>query len=155
MTAGISAVTIPIVIGITNPPQIRAQTQGFEVASVKANKSTDPRSMRMQSLPGGTLILTGVPLRLIITEAYSLPFNVSERLSGGPDWSENYDIEAKAAPDAIPAGLSEKSRNDKLMLMLQALLADRFKLKIHWETKELPVYALVVSKKMVSRYRKA
>lgn len=47
---------------------------------------------------------------------------------------------------AVPAGRSDKARRNRARLMLQTLLADRFKLAIHRETKEMPVYALVVSK---------
>ncbi len=99
-------------------------------------------------LPGGTPKFVNIPLSLIITDAYNLPVQSPARLSGAPDWtvSERYDIEAKAAPGAVPAGLSEKARNEKLMPMLQALLVDRFKLAVHWETQQLPVYSLVVSK---------
>ena len=119
----------------------------FEVASIKANKSTDFR-LQMESLPGGTLRVVNFPLKLIIIEAFGLPLQSSQRLSGGPDWinSEKYDIEAKAPQGAVPAGLSGKSRSDRLMLMLQTLLADRFKLTVHRETKQMTVYSLVASK---------
>jgi len=65
-----------------------------------------------------------------------------------PKWaeSERFDIEAKA-PDVIPAGLSEKQRNYKSMLMLQSVLADRFRLATHWETKQGPVYSLTLPKR--------
>jgi uncharacterized protein (TIGR03435 family) len=132
---------------------IRAQPQttkspAFEVASVKPNNSTDFRTVQMQTLPGGTLKITNVPLRMILTQAYNLPFQSPQRISGAPAWTftEKFDIEARASQGAIPAGLSEKARTDKLMPMLQALLADRFKLTLHWETQQLPVYDLVVSK---------
>jgi bla regulator protein BlaR1 len=150
--AASAAIAAPIGIGILNAPQVRAQQQAvapvlFEVASVKPNGSPDLRSMRMQGLVGGTLIYNNVPLRVIISQAYSLPFNSLEWISG-PKWidSEKFDIEAKAAQGAIPAGLSEKHRNDKLMLMLQTVLADRFKMTTHLDTKQGPVYSLVVSK---------
>jgi uncharacterized protein (TIGR03435 family) len=70
------------------------------------------------------------------------------RLSGGPDFvrSDRYDIEARAEAGAIPSGTPAKVRDDKMRLMLQALLAERFKMTIRREMKELPVYAIVVSK---------
>jgi len=46
----------------------------------------------------------------------------------------------------IPTGLSDQARNERMRMMLQDLLADRFKLKLHRETKEMPVYSLVVAK---------
>jgi uncharacterized protein (TIGR03435 family) len=126
---------------------VSAQPQpAFEVASVKQNKSGD-QSTRMQYLPGGKLSAANIPVYFIIASAYSVPAQ-SVRLSGGPDWtrSERYDIEAVAEKDAIPADASPQVRNDLMRLMLQKLLADRFKLTIRREMKEIPVYAVVVSK---------
>jgi uncharacterized protein (TIGR03435 family) len=59
-------------------------------------------------------------------------------VSGGPDWvkSARYDIEA----------ISEKANPDQMVSMLQSLLADRFKLKVHWETQQLPIYELTPAK---------
>jgi uncharacterized protein (TIGR03435 family) len=117
----------------------------FEAASVKPNKSEARPGI--QFLPGGRFTSTNMPLQILIASAYNLPFQ-SIRLSGGPDWirSERYDIEATAGPGAVPTGLSSKAREDKTRLMLQALLADRFKLAVRREAKELPVYVVVVGK---------
>lgn len=152
-TAGVAAVAVPILIGIGNAPQVRAQSQAekhlaFEVASVKLNKSEDPRSFgQMKSEPGGRLTVRGTPLYLIIADAYDVSFQ-SPRLSGGPDWirSERYDIVATAEKGAIPVDLPAKEQAARTRLMLQALLAERFKLTIHRESKELPVYSLTVGK---------
>jgi uncharacterized protein (TIGR03435 family) len=149
---GFAVVAAPVAIGILEAPQVRAQQQTaahipFEVASVKPNTSTGFRDMQMQTLAGGTLIYIDVPLRIIISQAYNLPYNSLEWITG-PKWidSEKFDIEAKAAPGAIPAGLSQKQRNDKTMLMLRAVLADRFKMTTHVDVKQGPVDSLVVSK---------
>ena len=147
--AGMASAVMPIAIWVMNAPQIRAQppatTLAFEVASVKANKSEARPGL--QFLPGGRFSATNVPLYILIATAYNLPFQ-SVRLSGAPDWtrSERYDLEATAGTGVIPAGLSAKAREDKTRSMLQALLADRFKLTIRRDTKELPVYAVVVGK---------
>ncbi|MBZ5617921.1 MAG: TIGR03435 family protein [Acidobacteriia bacterium] len=151
--AGVAAVATPILIGIMHAPQMRAQSQpekrlAFEVASVKANKSADPRSFgTMKGEPGGRLIVRESPLYMIIAAAYNVSFQ-SPRLSGGPDWirSERYDIEATPEKGAIPAELPAKEQDARMRLMLQTLLADRFKLKVLRETKELPVYVLLVGK---------
>jgi uncharacterized protein (TIGR03435 family) len=71
-------------------------------------------------------------------------------ISGAPDWlnSDRYDIEAKmdsSTADGLRK-LNENERRAERQRMLQALLADRFKLTVHRETKELPVYELVVAK---------
>jgi uncharacterized protein (TIGR03435 family) len=140
--------TLQILLLVTTAGFAAAAPIGFEVASVKPNKSTNIRSSQFETLPGGLLEIKNTSLNLIITQAYGLPLFFSQRLSGGPDWinSERFDIEAKAAQGMIPAGLPEKQRNDKSMLMLQTVLADRFRMTAHWETKDLPAYTLVVSK---------
>jgi uncharacterized protein (TIGR03435 family) len=143
---------MPIAIGILNAPPVRAQSDSaphlaFEVASVKLNKSSESRNWGFDYLPGGRFKATNLSLDWIIGEAYHVsPW--SARLSGGPEWigSDRYDIEATAAPDAISQGLSVKAREDKMRLMLRTLLADRFKLVIRRESKELPVYTVVVAK---------
>ena len=69
---------------------------------------------------------------------------------GGPKWldSERFDIEAKVDGPAAEQmrTLSREQRKLQMQAMFQQLLADRFKLSVHWETRELPVYALVVAK---------
>lgn len=106
----------------------------FEVASVKANKSGPMMSM-MRTVPS-EFRMTNIPLRLLITQAYRLS---GYQLVGGPSWldSERFDIVAKA-----PGG----SRPDQTMLMLRGLLAERFKLKVHGETRETQIYALVLAR---------
>jgi uncharacterized protein (TIGR03435 family) len=107
----------------------------FEVASIKLNKSNDGRMMIMPGR-GGRFTATNIPLQLLITIAYRIK---DFQLSGAPPWllSERYDVEAKAEGDP---GF------DATLPMLQTLLEDRFQFKFHRETKELPVYALVVAK---------
>ncbi|SPF53064.1 exported hypothetical protein [Candidatus Sulfopaludibacter sp. SbA4] len=128
-------------------PQARPATPlAFEVASVKPNKADD-RRIAMDFMPGGRLVVTNIPLYMIIAMAYALPFQ-SSRLSGGPEWirAERYDIEAKAEKDAIPLSMQDVARKQKMRLMLQTLLADRFKLVVRRDTKEMAVYAVVVAK---------
>ena len=108
----------------------------FEVTSVKPSPP-DARGDRISVLPGGqTYVVRGVPLKIIFMYVYQLP---PRQISGGPDWldTENYDIDAKAAVPSSPADLR---------VMFQNLLADRFQLQFHVDTKELPVYALTVDK---------
>src|SRR5262249_51168973 len=104
----------------------------------------------LRYLPGGRLSAKGVPIPLLVIEAYQ-----AARLVPGADFQkavdpsierERYDIEAVADPRAFPPGMTARDRNDKLRVMLQALLADRFKLVAHRESKEGPVYAIVVGK---------
>ena len=127
-------------------PLLRPAPLAFEVASVKANKSTDSRP-GFQVLPSGRLVITNVPLLLIVAQAYDVPFQ-SNRLSGGPEWirSDRFDIEATPPAGAIPADAPSKVRDQMIRQMLQTLLADRFKLTVRREMKEQPVYAAVVGK---------
>jgi uncharacterized protein (TIGR03435 family) len=60
--------------------------------------------------------------------------------------SDRYDIEAKADSESLPTGLPSEVKRARMRLMLQKLLADRFKLTMRRETKELPGYVMVVAK---------
>ncbi len=107
------------------------QEPAFEVASVKANK-TDARGGSFV-MPPGRLTATNIPLKVVITNAYQLSFY---QVIGGPDWvgTDRFDIAAKAPDDALP----EQTR-----AMVRTLLKDRFKLVMHMETRDTPIYALV------------
>jgi uncharacterized protein (TIGR03435 family) len=140
--AGLAALTVPILAGMMNAPFVQAQSSGaarFQVASIKP-ASQQPQDVQglgdLRMLPGGRVLAERVLLRYFIQSAYDLkPFQIS----GGPAWidSAHYDIDAKG--DANP---SQSERR----LMMQELLADRFKLKVHHETRQLPVYELTVAK---------
>jgi uncharacterized protein (TIGR03435 family) len=115
-----------------------AAAQSFEVATIKPSQpqSADRQISGFQTPAGGRLNSVSTSLRMMITFAY----NVKDyQVSGGPGWanSEPYDITAKAAGNATPA---------QLRLMLQTLLTERFKLALRHETKEAPIYELVVAK---------
>lgn len=88
-----------------------------------------------------------MPLYIVIGEAYHVPYT-SARLSGGPDWvrRERYDIEATAPADAFPPTTPVRTRVQGARSMLQALLADRFKLVVRRETQEAPAYVITVPK---------
>jgi uncharacterized protein (TIGR03435 family) len=143
-TSIITILTLSLEAQTTSAP---AKAPSFEAASVKPNKSTDFRGLGFNFLPGGRFVATNVPLLIIIAVAYHLPIQ-SSRLSGGPEWlrSEKYDVEAVAEKDAIPNGTASVVRDEILRSMLQTLLAERFGLKVLRESKELPIYALVLAK---------
>jgi bla regulator protein blaR1 len=112
--------------------------KSFEVASIKPNAENDHRVM-FRILPGGGFSATGTNLRMLIMQAY----NVKDfQVTGGPGWmiSDRYDVNAKAE------ATTERVSPDTFRPMLQSLLAERFQLKFHKETKEMPVYALVAGK---------
>ena len=86
---------------------------------------------------------TNVPLQLLLREAYGVE---DDQISTAPNWvkTEKFDIEAKV--DGSDVAKLSKLSFEQHKLMLQPLLEDRFKLKFHRETKDLPVYALVIAK---------
>jgi uncharacterized protein (TIGR03435 family) len=153
-TAALGALAAPFVIGGVNAPRVAAQAPqaaapapAFEVASVKPNKSGDGRVM-LGNQPG-RFTATNVTLRMLIRTAYQLQ---DFQISGGPNWlaSDRFDIVAKIEAgdqDAMPAGPPVPGQGPtRLQLMIRSLLADRFKLTVHTETKEEPIYALVLAR---------
>jgi len=107
----------------------------FEVASIKPNPSGE-MSSRSGTRAGGRYIGSNMTLKGLIMQAYGLQHF---QVIGGPGWSETdrYDINAKG---------EENVPESQIFLMLQSLLAERFKLKVHRETKESGIYFLVVGK---------
>jgi uncharacterized protein (TIGR03435 family) len=125
---------------VVSVPALRAQAPSaaplvFEVASIRLNTSGaqggggGPR-------PGGRYTYTNMSVRSLIALAVGLP---TGRVIGGPDWivTGRYDITA--------VGKDQPSRDETSQLML-ALLRDRFKLVAHRETRDLPVYSLVLAR---------
>jgi uncharacterized protein (TIGR03435 family) len=137
LAAAFAVLALPVAIG--------AQTLAFEAASVKAFPSADRASMtRPTAYPGGRFV-SKFPLYQVIAFAYKLPINASPRLLGIPEAMAR-SVYAIEATGKMPAGLSVQAREDRIRMMVQTLLADRFKMTIHKESKEMPVYALVVAK---------
>jgi uncharacterized protein (TIGR03435 family) len=120
-----------------------APLPAFEAASVKQNKDAPPGQF-VRRQPGGRFTTTNMPLRELIRFAYQVQ---NFQLEGGPAWltTDRWDIVAKAEGDPLPS--PPGGPPDPMMLMLRTLMVDRFKLVVHRETKELPVYALVLARK--------
>ncbi|CAN5448522.1 hypothetical protein BH10ACI4_BH10ACI4_29350 [soil metagenome] len=118
----------------------------YDVVSIKPNKS-GRNSIRISITPD-RLLMTGAPLKVIVQTAYNL--KVEEQISGisGATADARFDIEAKVDEEtsAMLKKLPSPEKEDQRRLMMQAMLADRFGLKIHHEAKEFPIYALVVAK---------
>ena len=151
--AAIVAMAAPILFGLATgtrqsvaPQSADASNQifSYEVASIKPEK-TGSMMFRILNTPDGFSATTTV--QMLIRVAYGIEDN---QISGAPGWvsSEKYDVEAKM--DEVTADkvkkLGEAQREPARQHMLQTLLADRFKLTVHRETKELPMYSLVVAK---------
>jgi bla regulator protein BlaR1 len=145
----------------------------FEVASIHVWKRPAPppamvggeqviSQQVMKFSPGREGAQTGdrvhmiAPLGVLIAQAYGLPpgseGRADGRIVGGPDWmnqdDEQYDIQAKIDDQKYTAmqKMTAEQQREQVNLMKQSLLADRFKLKVHFETRQLPAYALVVAK---------
>jgi uncharacterized protein (TIGR03435 family) len=117
-------------------PAFSQTTPQFEVATVKPS-SPDVQGTRINTEPGGRVTMSNFNLKDMITIAWQVqPYQVS----GGPPWLESahFDISTKADSNPKPG---------ETPLMLQALLKERFQLVIRKETKELPIYAIVLAHK--------
>lgn len=131
VAAALSTLATPL----AQAPAGDADHPAFDSASVKPNKSGDGR-VALRGQPGGVFAAINMTTLGLIQFAYRVqPFQIS----GGPDWirSDRFDVNAKAGAN-VPPGQGP--------LMMQALLADRFKLVVHKESKEAQVYALVMAK---------
>jgi len=115
---------------------LSAQTPpAFEVASVRRNTTGNQQGAGLAApQPGGRFIAIGATLRLLVAGAYD-----GVQIVGGPAWTdaERFDITARASSEVAPT---------EMRLMLRSLLADRFKLVVHTEPREQPVYVLSVAR---------
>ncbi|HEY1493299.1 MAG TPA: TIGR03435 family protein, partial [Candidatus Solibacter sp.] len=108
----------------------------FEVASLKSTPAGGRGGMIRPSPGGERYLATGISLQLLMTVAYRVK---ADQITGGPAWTltDRWDMNAKA---------ERPSTVEEMHTMLKNLLADRFQLRFHLETKELSVYALTVDK---------
>jgi bla regulator protein blaR1 len=155
-----------LLLAITSPSFVRAQSSAtedwekaaggkmsFDVASVKQNKpgfppGGDPRHTNIPlgqsdaySPTGGLILITNYPLSPLIGFAYKLDSFEGNAMHGKlPNWAaggDHFDIEARGPANAT---------QDQMRLMMQSLLADRFKLVAHFETHDEAIYDLVLAK---------
>jgi uncharacterized protein (TIGR03435 family) len=123
-----------------------AALPSFEVASIKPNHSGSTGTHISMPDPG-RYIATNVTVKFLITFAYNMR---DFQVSGGPAWivSDRFDIVAKVEDQLAQEmqKLLPAQRQDQVRLLVRSLVADRFKLSVSHETKELPIYALVVAK---------
>jgi bla regulator protein blaR1 len=164
LIAALTLITTPL------PPQILHPTDPlptFEVATIKPWHRTpppplpdgtpttpkiakiDPGNAARQLRPQLHMIL---PIEILITEAYNLPVGSGKRIIGGPEWLrqdiDQFEIQAKIDDTQFAAmqKMTPAQQRQQISLMEQSLLADRFKLKVHFETRERPIYTLVIAK---------
>jgi uncharacterized protein (TIGR03435 family) len=125
----------------SNTAQATAAPPPFDVATIKASKP-DPERGRMMMTADGVSI-SGIPLAMMIREAFSTE---DDHIIGEPAWarSSRFDIQAKVAPEDATKLKALSFAQRKAMLV--QLMVDRFGLKYHRETRDLPVYDLVIAK---------
>ncbi len=142
----------------------------FEVATIKPWKRTlgappDGANLSGAAVPGRVKVApldAGprptdqvhliLPISILITLAYNLPVGSESRILGGPDWLrqdiDQFEIHAKIEDSEYAAmqKMTLAEQHERVALMEQSLLAERFRLKVHFETREMPVFALAVAK---------
>ena len=121
--------------------QERAAEPSFEVVSVKQNLNDDvPEAISLA--PDGSVRFTGFRLRTLIARAYqSEGLQRFDQIIGGPSWIgvDRFDIVAKASDQpGAPTRVPER---------LRTLLRDRFRLRAHTDTRNMPAFALVVARR--------
>jgi uncharacterized protein (TIGR03435 family) len=117
----------------------------FEVSSVKPSSPTQQGGMELQ--PNGRFVAYAVTVRNLLTTAYRVR---NFQIVGGPGWIETdrFDVEARAEEGSIrpSSGFPDPNVPGPMETRIQSLLEDRFQLKAHRETRELPVYELTAAK---------
>ena len=136
----------------------RPDGPAFEAATVRPNTSGETRR-QIEVLPGGRFNAINMTLWQILSIAYPIDgkFRDEINLTGGPGWinSDRFDIIAKAegSPqlDTNKPGSTvtdvDRDAVERIRMMLRRFLAERFKLRLHHETRQLPIYELVMAKK--------
>jgi uncharacterized protein (TIGR03435 family) len=142
--------TAPLAIAQTAPPAAgSAPTPTFDVASIRENTTHDQHTHNSiyNTWSNSRFTATNLPLKMLLQWTFDIP---ESRIYGAPAWldSTTYDIEAKSDPsvDEQLASMEPGQARSQKMAMLQALLAQRFQLVTHTETRDLPVFDLVLAK---------
>jgi uncharacterized protein (TIGR03435 family) len=122
-----------VVLAIVGSVVLIAQAPAFDAVSIKVNRSSDQGS-RGRTRPG-SLVISNTTLLIVIRNTWNLN---PMQIVGGPSWMnvERFDITATAAGNPDRNQMNE---------MTKTMLAERFKLVVHTETRQLPVYALVLA----------
>lgn len=133
-----------LLLVLTTPlDHAQTSTPTFEVATIRVTGPSDGHT-HINYPPGDRFSATNITLLALMQWAYSMP---EKQILEGPSWlaSSRFDFQAKTDTDQIKGLTSEQDRDLKRR-MVQALVAERFQLKLHQETRILPAYDLVLAK---------
>ena len=144
LAAGWTAVAVPV---WCQDAAAGAKTPEYDAVSIKPYQPESDRMMIRVQMLGDRYSASGISVKGLIQYAYNL--KTEDQISGaGAVGDKRFNVEAKMDADTVAAlsKLSPEERTAQQRLMMQGVLADRFKLKVHRESKDLPIYALVVAK---------
>jgi uncharacterized protein (TIGR03435 family) len=154
LASGWIAVSVPVAFaqvgaksdtGVTTATEVYVPTLTFDVASIRQSAEADSYLVSGSFSPhSSSLRVTNFDAINLLVMAYGVRW---DQISGLPDWQTMFNVQAKSdsAADERLAKLSKDEERLEQQHMMQVLLADRFKLKVHWETRQGPTYNLVVS----------
>jgi uncharacterized protein (TIGR03435 family) len=136
-----------LLLGLLVSRLAHAQTSApatFDVATIRVTGPSSDGHTHINYPPGDRFSATNITLLALMQWAYNMP---EKQILDGPAWlaSTRFDFQAKADPDQIKDLTPEQDRDLKRR-MVQALLAERFHLAVHQETRTLPAYDLILAK---------
>jgi bla regulator protein blaR1 len=154
VSLAVGTIGTPFIAGILSAQAARAEIADtasrpkFEIATIKPS---DPQTrLSVLFAPGGRLVINHATVRFLIKIAYDVG---DDQITGGPTWvnSKRFDVEAKPEVPfgGDPHNMTTDERRvfqEQVRLRLQSLLADRFKLVLHTQSKDVPIYALTLDK---------
>jgi uncharacterized protein (TIGR03435 family) len=145
MLRNVTIVVAALLIAVAPSAPAQSARPQFEVASVKPSAPGQQGLIEMQ--PNGRFVAYAATVRNLLTTAYRMR---NFQVVGGPGWidADRYDIEARAEEGSIPppTGFPDPNAPGPIEIRIQSLLENRFQLQVHRETRELPVYELLVAK---------
>jgi len=151
-TIAIAILCVPIAFGLAGAPQSQsspptATKLSFDVASIREwGKGEAPVGMVMAGVQfsGDRLISRCASLRALVSYAYHLTWAVP--VTGFPAWANASCGRTYTDTFAIEATMPAGTTDEQARQMMQTLLADRFKLAVHWDKKDMPIFALIIGK---------
>jgi uncharacterized protein (TIGR03435 family) len=136
---------LAVMLSVRCAAQVPTATSGFEVATIKPTPAVNDGRSHINYPQGGDFSTSNVTLMQVISWAFDMP---PKRILNAPDWtgSQRIDIHAKTdvAADVKLRAMSNTDANAEKRRMVQALLAERFALKLHRETQTVNAFDLIV-----------